>query len=76
MIMLVMMSIYQNTKIFLLKHILQIGLKKFPWTYVDNDINGEEIIRIYYEKELQKTNKQEFTIEKVINRKANKLFAK
>ena len=30
----------------------------------------------YYEKELQKTNQQEFTIENVIRRKGNKLFAK
>ena len=30
----------------------------------------------YYEKELQKTNQQEFTIENVIRRKDNKLFVK
>ena len=30
----------------------------------------------YYEKELQKTNQQEFTIENVIRRKGNKLFVK
>ena len=28
----------------------------FPWTYVINDINGDEIIGTFYEKELQKTN--------------------
>ena len=27
-----------------------------PWTYVINDLNGEEITRMFYEKELQKTN--------------------
>ena len=27
-----------------------------PWTYVINDLNGEEIIGTFYEKELQKTN--------------------
>ena len=27
-----------------------------PWTYVINDLNGEEIIVTFYEKELQKTN--------------------
>ena len=27
-----------------------------PWAYVINDINGEEIVGIFYEKELQKTN--------------------
>ena len=30
----------------------------------------------YYEKELQKTNQQEFTIQNVIRRKGNKLFVK
>ena len=27
-----------------------------PWTYVINDLNGEEIIGTFYEKELQGTN--------------------
>ena len=40
-----------------------------PWTYVINDLNSEEIIRTFYEKELQKTNQQEFRIEKVIKEK-------
>ena len=29
-----------------------------PWTYVINDLNGEEIIGTFYEKELQKTNQK------------------
>ena len=33
-----------------------------PWTYVINDLNGEEIIGTFYEQELQKTNQQEFRI--------------
>ena len=41
-----------------------------PWTYIINDVNGEEIIGTFYEKELQRTNQQEFRIEKVIKRKA------
>ena len=40
-----------------------------PWTYVINDLNGEKIIETFYEKELQKTNQNEFRIEKVIKRK-------
>ena len=36
------------------------------WTYVIDDLNGEEIIETFYEKELQKTNQQEFRIEKVM----------
>ena len=47
-----------------------------PWTYVINDLNGEEIIGTFYEKELQKTNQQGFRIEKVIKRKRNKLYVK
>ena len=30
-----------------------------PWTYVINDLNGEEVIGTFYEKELQKTNQEE-----------------
>ena len=47
-----------------------------PWTYVINDLNGEEIIGTFYEKELQKTNQQEFKIEKVINKKGDNLYVK
>ena len=46
------------------------------WTYVVNDLNGEEITGIFYEKELQKTNQEEFRIEKVIRRKGDKLYVK
>ena len=42
-----------------------------PWTYVINDLNGEEIIGTV---ELQKTNQEEFKIEKVIKKKGNKLI--
>ena len=47
-----------------------------PWTYLINDIKGEEIIGKFYEKELQKTNQKEFRIEKVIIRKGGKLYVK
>ena len=47
-----------------------------PWTYVINDLNSEEITGTFYEKELQKTNQEEFRIEKVIKRKGNKLYVK
>ena len=36
-----------------------------PWTYVINDLNGEEIPGTFYENELQKPNQKEFRIEKV-----------
>ena len=44
----------------------------FPWTYVINDVNGDEIIGTFYKKELQKTNQQEFRIK----RKGDKLYVK
>ena len=46
------------------------------WTYVINDHNGDEIIETFYEKEWQKTNQEEFRIEKVIIRKGNELYVK
>ena len=39
-----------------------------PWTYVINDLNGEEITGPFYKNELQRTNQQDFTIEKVIKK--------
>ena len=47
-----------------------------PWTYVINDLNGEEITGKFYEKELQKANQEEFRIKKVIRRKGDKLYVK
>ena len=41
-----------------------------------SDLNGEEIVERFYEKELQKTNQKQFRIEKVIKRKGNKLYVK
>ena len=41
-----------------------------------NDLNSEEIIGTFYEEELQKTNQQEFRIEKSIKRKCDKLYVK
>ena len=47
-----------------------------PWTYVINDLNGEEIIGTFYEKESQKIDQQKFRIEKVIKKKGDKLYVK
>ena len=40
------------------------------------DLNGEEIIDTFDEKELQGTNQQRFRIEKVIKKKGDKLYVK
>ena len=47
-----------------------------PGVNVINDLNREEIVRTFYENELQKTNQKEFRIEKVIKRKGDKLYVK
>ena len=47
-----------------------------PWKYVINDLNGEETIGTCYEKELQKTNQQNFRIEELIKKKGDKLYVK
>ena len=41
-----------SEKVFVIKKVKN----TIPWTYVINDLNGEEITRTFYEKELQKTN--------------------
>ena len=47
-----------------------------PRTYVINDLNGEKIAGTFHEDELQKTNQNEFRIEKVIKKKGDKLYVK
>ena len=47
-----------------------------PWTYVIKDLNDEEIIGTFYEKELQGTNQQEYRIEKIIKKKGDNLYVK
>ena len=58
----VIMQQYQNTKTFLKKATLQIGLKKFGG--------------VFQEKELERTNQTEFRVEKVMKRKSNKVYVK
>ena len=46
------------------------------WTYVIEDLKGEEIVKTFYEEEFQKTRQTEFRVEKTIKRKRNKLYVK
>ena len=46
------------------------------WTYFISDLNGKEIVGTFYKKALQKTNRKNFRVEKVIKRKGNKLYVK
>ena len=61
-----------SEEIFVIKNIKN----TVPWTYVINDLNGEEILGMFYEKELQSTNQQKFRIEKVSKKKGDKLYVK
>ena len=54
---------YWSEEVFVIKKV------KNTVPYVVNDLNGEEIIGTFYQKELQKTNQQEFRIEKVIKKR-------
>ena len=45
-------------------------------THVVSDLKDEEVVRTFYEKELQKTKQKEFSVEKVIRRKGEKLYVK
>ena len=56
--------------------VISIIKNSVPWKYVINDLNGEEIIGDFYEKELQKTGQKDFIIGKVNKRKLNKLYVK
>ena len=47
-----------------------------PCTYVISDLNGQQIVGTFYEKELQKTNQNEVRVEKVIKRKGDQIYVK
>ena len=65
-------TLYWSEEVFVIKKVKN----TVPWTYVIKDLNGEEITGTFYEKELQKTNQEEFRIEKVIKRKGDKIYVK
>ena len=48
----------------------------FLWTYVIMDLNSEDTVGTFYEKEFQNTNQEKLRTEKVIKRKGNKLYVK
>ena len=53
-----------SEEVFIVKKIKNI----VPSTHIISDLNGEEILGTFYEKESQKTNQKEFRIEKVIKK--------
>ena len=61
----------------------QIGLKKLLWlkkltvlAYFISDLKSKEIVGMFYEEELLKTNWKDFKVEKVIKRKGKALYVK
>ena len=52
------------------------GKNTVPWTYIISNLNWEETVGTFYEKELQKTNQKKFRLEKVIKRKCDMLNGK
>ena len=47
-----------------------------PWAYVISELKGEEILKKFYGKKLQKTNQEVLRVEKVMKRKDDKLYVK
>ena len=54
------MKLYPNwsEEVFVIKKVKNAVL----WIYVIGDLNGEEAVQLFYEKELQKTNQEEFRV--------------
>ena len=46
------------------------------WICVISDLKGEQIVGTFYRKAFKKTNQKDFSVEKVIKRKGDKLHAK
>ena len=47
-----------------------------PCTYAISDFNVEKTVGRFYDKDLQKTNREKFRTEKVIEKKGDKLYVK
>ena len=54
-----------SVEVFVAKNVINTAL----WRYVISDLNEKEIIKTFNEKVLQKANKKEFSIEKIVKRK-------
>ena len=63
---------YWSEEIFVIKEIKN----TVPWIYVINNLNGQEMTGTFYENESQRTNQEEFRIEKVIKKKGDELYVK
>ena len=59
-------------EVFIIKEIKNI----VPQSYISSDCNDEEIVRTFFEKELQKENPIEYKMEKVIKRNGGEAYFK
>ena len=51
-------------------------VKRLPWTFLIEDLNGKEFFGAFYAKEFQKINQEALRIEKVKKRKVDKVYVK
>ena len=65
-------TINWSEEIFVVKNIQN----AVPWAYKIADLNDEEIIGSFYEKEIQKTDQRKSRIEKVIKNEGDRLYVK
>ena len=47
-----------------------------PWVCLIESFNREEIVGMFYEKQLQTENQKDFRVKKLIKRKGDKLYVK
>ena len=64
--------LYWSEEVFMIKKNKNIVL----WSCVINNFDGEKIVGRFYKKELQKTNQEQFSIEKIIKKNGDKLYVK
>ena len=64
--------LYWSEEVFMIKKNKNIVL----WSCVISNFDGEKIVGRFYKKELQKTNQEQFSIEKIIKKNGDKLYVK
>ena len=64
-------TLNQSEEVFLIRKVKN----TVPWTHIISDLNNEQVVGTFYEKEMQKKDKlKKFSIEKLIKRKDDRLY--
>ena len=64
-------TLNQSEEVFLIRKVKN----TVPWTHIISDLNNEQVVGTFYEKEMQKKDKlKKFLIEKLIKRKDDRLY--